>query len=300
MSGWRELLGCFFARREELYGINRRNVELVYANNARADYPMADDKALCKDILTTHGVPVPETIALCEGLFAIKGALDAVADRGDFVIKPANSSQGNGILVIGKRAKENHWMASGNRLMSRVALHRHLANIVYGAFSSDLGDRAIIEERVDFHPELNAISGGGGSDIRVLTLDRIPFLSMLRVPTKQSLGRANLHQGAIGVAIDLDSGKTTRARIAGKSVDTHPDSGVSLIGIQIPDWPSILETSRAAAAAMPLGYLGVDILVDAHRGPLVVEVNARPGLEIQNVSGFGIGRALNERIDHAL
>jgi glutathione synthase/RimK-type ligase-like ATP-grasp enzyme len=36
----------------------------------------------------------------------------------------------------------------------------------------------------------------------------------------------------------------------------------------------------------------VDIVVDRERGPLVLEINARPGLEIQNVVGRGLGDAL--------
>jgi D-alanine-D-alanine ligase-like ATP-grasp enzyme len=39
--------------------------------------------------------------------------------------------------------------------------------------------------------------------------------------------------------------------------------------------------------------MGVDFAIDAHHGPLVLELNARPGLEIQNVTGIGL-RALLE------
>ena len=36
--------------------------------------------------------------------------------------------------------------------------------------------------------------------------------------------------------------------------------------------------------------------MEATRGPLVVEVNARPGLEIQNVNNCGIGSAMEKGI----
>jgi len=43
---------------------------------------------------------------------------------------------------------------------------------------------------------------------------------------------------------------------------------------------------------VPLNYVGVDIVIDETDGPLILEINARPGLEIQNINGFGLGAAL--------
>jgi alpha-L-glutamate ligase-like protein len=280
-------------RWDELYGLNRRNVELVYALNRRRDYPLADDKLLCKERLEAHGVAVPETLAVCDGVYSIGPALDRVADRGDFVLKPANGSGGDGIVLVGDKV-EGGWLGSGGRLLTREDLEHHLANTVFGAFTGDLSDRAFIEDRVRVDPEVLALSGSGVSDVRVLVKQGVPFLSMLRVPTLSSGGRANLHQGAIGVAVDLKTGRTLRARRGGRPVDRHPDSGRDLVGFQVPRWDDVIENAKRAAAAVPLGYLGVDLLMDAARGPLVVELNVRPGLEIQNVHGIGLGRALAE------
>ncbi len=47
-------------------------------------------------------------------------------------------------------------------------------------------------------------------------------------------------------------------------------------------------TARNASHAIPLGYIGVDICIDQTRGPLVLEVNGRPGIEIQNVQKRGL------------
>ncbi len=60
----------------------------------------------------------------------------------------------------------------------------------------------------------------------------------------------------------------------------------------MPSWDGVKDVARRAAAAVPLGYLGCDVVVDEHRGPLILEINARPGLEIQNVHGYGLGRAI--------
>jgi glutathione synthase/RimK-type ligase-like ATP-grasp enzyme len=71
-------------------------------------------------------------------------------------------------------------------------------------------------------------------------------------------------------------------------IERHPDSGSRLDNRFVPQWEQVLEVSRQAQRAIPLGYVGVDVCVDRRRGPLVLEVNARPGLEIQNVRGRGL------------
>ncbi|HBZ98517.1 MAG TPA: alpha-L-glutamate ligase-like protein, partial [Pseudomonas sp.] len=38
-------------------------------------------------------------------------------------------------------------------------------------------------------------------DIRIIVLMGYPIMAMLRLPTRQSGGKANLHQGAIGVGV---------------------------------------------------------------------------------------------------
>ena len=46
-----------------------------------------------------------------------------------------------------------------------------------------------------------------------------------------------------------------------------------------------------------LGYLGVDVVIDREQGPLILELNARPGLAIQIANQSGLGLRL-EQIDH--
>jgi glutathione synthase/RimK-type ligase-like ATP-grasp enzyme len=41
-----------------------------------------------------------------------------------------------------------------------------------------------------------------------------------------------------------------------------------------------------------LGYQGIDIVLDRDRGPLVLELNARPGLNIQIANREGLGHRL--------
>jgi len=280
------------ARRAELYGINRRNLELVYPHNPRRHYPIADDKLVTKQHLIAAGVPVPETVEVCDGLFAIPGVLDRVRGRGDLVVKPANGAGGQGIVVLGENLAPGRWRRAGGGELTEPELARHLAAIVLGAFTAMLADRAFVERRVRPHPMFDQLWADGLCDLRVITLDTRPVMTMVRVPTRQSGGRANLHQGGLGLAVDLDSGRTVRALHRGRAISHHPETGAALLGLTIPSWPRILEVATRAAAAVPLGYLGCDVVVDAERGPLVLEINVRPGLEIQNVHGRGLGATM--------
>jgi alpha-L-glutamate ligase-like protein len=293
-SRWHQFRTWLAARseRSEVYGINRRNADLVYAHNPRRHYPIADDKLLGKQHLVAAGVPVPETLAVCEGLFAIPGVLARLERAEHFVVKPANGSGGNGILVVCERVGEGAWRRPSGATLSIDDLQRHLASIILGAFSRKLDDRAFVESRIEAHPVLRDLWREGLCDLRILTLQGRPVMAMVRVPTAMSGGRANLHQGGIGLAVDLDTGRTVRALHRRRPITHHPESGAALLGIEMPLWQEVLEVSRRAAAAVPLGYLGVDVVVDIERGPMVLEINARPGIEIQNVHGRGLGAAL--------
>ncbi|HHH11443.1 MAG TPA: hypothetical protein ENK23_05145, partial [Sorangium sp.] len=175
---------------------------------------------------------------------------------------------------------------------------RHLANVVFGAYSFGLEDRAIIEEKISPHQLFFNLWPDGLCDVRVITLRGQPLMAMVRVPTRQSGGRANLHQGGLGIAVALQDGRTTRAIHHGQSIHQHPESGAALIDLQVPYWNEIRNMSRRASDAVPLDYLGVDLVVDVQRGPLVLELNVRPGLEIQNVNGFGLGQAMRQQGIH--
>ena len=175
------------------------------------------------------------------------------------------------------------------------ALRIHISNILMGVYSLEhLQDRAFIEEKV-FNPDLiNRWVPCGVPDIRIITLKGNPIMAMLRLPTVKSHGKANLHQGAVGAGVLLQEGKTHHAILGNETILVHPDTKIPLVGLEIPRWKEVLDAARAAAAVIPMGYLGVDIVIDARRGPLVLELNARPGLQIQLANRMGLRSVLGE------
>jgi alpha-L-glutamate ligase-like protein len=292
LSRLRESLAQLRARREELVGINQRNVLLVYPNNKRRDFPLADDKLLAKERFATLGVPTPETLAVCDGLYAVPSTVAALQALEHFVLKPASGGGGQGILVVGERLEPGVWRRAGGATLTSLQLQRHMADILFGVYSKTLEDRAFVERRIVPHAFFQGLWADGLCDLRVITLQARPLMAMIRVPTAESGGRANLHQGGLGIALELETGRSHRALHHGLPIERHPESGTPLLGLQVPDWERVLEVAGGAARSVPLGYLGVDIVLDQERGPLVLEINARPGLEIQNVHGSGLGKAL--------
>jgi len=49
----------------------------------------------------------------------------------------------------------------------------------------------------------------------------------------------------------------------------------------IPEWDKMLEIAVTVQKETNIGYLGCDIVMDDRDGPLLLEINIRPGLEVQ-------------------
>ena len=275
---------------EKVVGINERNREIVNRLNDAKGLLLAADKLQTKDILEGVNIPVPQTLLRCSSHSELDSLQGAFLNLDKFVIKPNTGSQGNGIIVITGRQGENYLTAS-QRLLKWQDLREHMSDIISGSFSqSGESDIAYVEPLIQQHDVLQEIAPSGLSDIRLIIANHQLVAAMLRLPTKNSHGKANLHQGAIGVAIDINSGKLMRATWRGQNLYAHPDTGLALRGIGLPYWQQILEIGKQCAEAMPLGYLGIDVCIDRMLGPLVLEVNGRPGLEIQNIQGKSLPR----------
>lgn len=279
-------------RRLGVVGINMRNARFLLPNNPRRLYDLVDNKLRTKELAERAGLSVPETYAVLHSPHDASRLDRLLAQRDSFVIKPARGSGGKGVLVIAGRQGRDFVKASGS-LLSGEDLRHHVSNILAGLFS--LGgkrDSALVEYRVQPAAVLTALSFQGAPDIRIVLFHGYPVMAMLRASTRESDGRSNLHQGAIGIGIDLAEGRTIRAIHHGRPIQRHPDLGVDLIGVQVPDWERILEISVTCQEMTGLGYLGVDLMIDETHGPLMIEVNARPGLAIQMANGVGLLRRL--------
>jgi alpha-L-glutamate ligase-like protein len=271
-----------------ILGMNRRNAAYILDHNQRRSFPVVDDKLRFQALCARIGVPCPETYAIVGYHSQLPRLPDLVGGWSDFVVKPNHGAAGRGVLiVVGQQG--GGFLRHNGAFLSLDELRQHLSNILSGMYS--LGgrpDRAIFQQRVRLHPTFAPVCFQGIPDIRVVLYRGEPVMAMLRLPTRASNGRANLHQGGIGTGIDLATGITHHAVCKNRPIDRHPDTNLSVVGLAVPAWDRVLDMSRQVAQEVGLGYVGVDIVVDALAGPLLLEANARPGLAIQIANGAGL------------
>ena len=281
-------------RARGVLGINKRNAEYTLPYNRRDCYPLVDDKALTKQLAMRAGVAIPELYGVVEIPRQLRDLPALLAQYWDFVVKPARGSQGDGIIVVTGRTRSLFRVADGSFLTEDDMMF-HVSNILSGIYS--LGgqtDKALIEYRVIFDPVFEAITHRGVPDVRIIVFLGVPVMAMVRLPTRISGGKANLHQGALGAGIDIASGRTLTAVWGTSIVEEHPDTGNAVAGVTIPHWDTLLELGARSYELTGLGYQGIDVVLDRDKGPLILELNARPGLAIQIANRAGLRPRLEQ------
>lgn len=269
-------------------GMNARNAAYILDHNPRSAYPLVDDKLRMHDLCRQIRVPTPRIHAVIGSHSQLPRTNELLGGVAEFVVKPNRGSAGRGILVVTGRDGDVFLRHNGERLRLEH-LRQHLSDILSGMYS--LGGRpdcALIQQRVRLHPAFGPVCYQGIPDIRIIVYRSEPAMAMLRLPTKASGGRANLHQGGLGTGVDLVSGLTHHAVQRNRVVRVHPDTGRPVVGMRVPHWAEMLRMARRVAEASGLGYVGVDLILDADDGPMLLEANARPGLSIQIANGRGL------------
>jgi alpha-L-glutamate ligase-like protein len=284
---------------EGVLGLNRRNGDYILRCNPRRLYPLVDDKLKTKRLALQAGIAVPELYGVIETERDIRRLPELVRNRPEFALKPAHGSAGDGIVVVSGRSAGQYRTVSGV-LLDEDYLEHHLSNAINGQFSlGGVQDVVIVEYMVRFSQLFERIAYQGVPDIRVIVFRGFPIMAMVRLPTRISHGKANLHQGAVGAGIDVASGVTLGGVLGQRAISQHPDTGNDIGGVQIPDWDVILDISARCFELTGMGYIGVDIVLDRDLGPLVLELNARPGLAIQIANRQGLWRRLQICEQHA-
>lgn len=291
-----------------ILGLNARSRLFSYTYNPRQGKRIAASKILTHRVLRKFDIPGPKLIKIFRNPTDIVN-FDWASLPASFALKPSRGLGGEGIVVVKKRLggqtspkpgdsqQENVWLTTDKRKIKADDLKLHVLDILEGAYSlGNIPDIAFIQEYVGRHKALRKYSYRGTPDIRIIVFNKVPIMAMLRLPTKESGGRANLHQGAVGVGVDISTGITTKAIWHGNLIKRKPGSKKKLHGIKIPNWDEILRIAVKCQIASGLGYLGVDVVLQPDRGPMVLELNSMPGLQIQLANLSGLKKRL-ERVE---
>lgn len=276
-----------------ILGLNARTQLFAYKYNTRKGKKIADSKLQTAKMLKAFGIAHPEIIKKFRKLEEINDFnWEELPDR--FALKPSRGLGGEGIIVVKKRLTPDSWLTTQRKKVSIDDLKLHTLDVIEGAYSmGNVPDVAFIQEYVGRAKAFRRWAYRGTPDIRIIVFNKVPVMAMIRLPTRESQGRANLHQGAIGVGVDIATGITTKAIWHGDQIVYKPGTERKLRGIKIPNWTNILETAVSAQMASELGYLGVDIVLHPEKGPMVLELNAQPGLQIQLANMEGLRKRLD-------
>ncbi|MDD3646384.1 MAG: DUF1704 domain-containing protein [Candidatus Gracilibacteria bacterium] len=270
----------FFFKSYGLLGQNARNLDYIKEYNTKVAKRLADSKLKTKEFLKAKGIAVPETLFVFKKHEDIK---DEIFDllTPPFVIKPNGGFGGKGIIIIIEKDLKGNFVTNTKKVYTQKDLKEHFYDILDGFYSlSGHRDKVVIEKKIELGEEIELLGKFGLPDIRVITFNMVPVMAMLRVPTAESHGKANLHAGACGVGIEIGTGKLTYITKRGKIIKSIPGIG-DVRGIEIPDWDKILTLVVKVQQVTNVGYLGCDIVLDKNDGPLLLEMNIRPGLEVQ-------------------
>jgi alpha-L-glutamate ligase-like protein len=278
-----------YKNRKKVLGLNERGLNYIRKYNKVKAIRIADNKLLTKDILNKSGIPTPNLIAVINDYDELKKFDWEILPK-SFVIKPVSGLEGGGIDIFYNRDNNGRWIRANKSRVSVADLKKMAKSILDGRYSLyNLPDKIMFEERIKTHKSFKYYTYKGAPDVRVIVFNNIPVMAMLRLPTRQSEGKANLDKGALGLGIDMATGTTTSG-IHGKAgrIEFVPGTHIRTRGLKVPYWNKILHYAIEAQRATSLNFAAIDFLIDREFGPVIVELNARPGLSIQLANDDGM------------
>lgn len=268
-----------FLNHHGVLGLNARNLLYIKPFNPKKAVAFADDKMKTKAFLSARGIPTARLFARIDTRRQLN-SFDFTSLPDECVLKPNEGFGGEGIIIL-KGRRNGMFLEQGKKPISEAMLREHIEDILDGKFSiSGQADTAFFEQILVADESFVPFRPAGLPDLRIVVFNLVPVMAMLRIPTAQSSGKANVHLGGIGIGIDIAKGVTTHAAQYNKVLHELPH-GTPVSGIQIPHWEEMLLIASRIQYITNIGYLAVDLTIDHELGPVLLEVNARAGLMVQ-------------------
>ena len=310
--------------------INARNLLYIKKFNDKKAIRLANDKIETKNFLSARWIPFAKNYAIIKDrkqLFDID--FSQLPDK-NFVIKPNKWSKWNGIYVtkflgviekIEKKTKKNiwsklsckikefenkvqklpnlpHYYEINDEIIDDNTFRRYIIDNLDGKNSMTSGnDQVIIEEKLLPGEWFKKFCKYWLADVRVIAFNLVPVWAMVRVQTKKSWWKANLAAWGIGFGIEIGSGKINSMFQKQKIYKSKfTDEFKAFKNFKIPYWDDILFLSSKIQYFVNLWYLALDRVI-TDEGPKLLEINARAGLEVQNISWIKLSKILDKVSD---
>lgn len=274
-------------------GMNARNLKYIRTKNTGKSVSLADNKMKTKNFLSGRWIPFAETYAvITSGQELSNFSFDSI-DSEYFVIKPNHGSKGQGILIC-RRLKNNKFSIAGEE-WTEDEVRLFMTDILGGVYSLyGNHDNIIIEELLRPGKDFSKFCRHGLADIRMIVYNYVPITAMVRMPTELSGGKANLAQWGIGLGINIANGQVISFfQHKQNYTENFPEPWGFLQWSIVPFWDKILLYSSQIQFYTELGYLALDWVITKN-GPKLLEINARAGLEIQNVNLVPLAKRLEQ------
>jgi hypothetical protein len=266
---------------------------IVNREQRRVD-SIVSDKAAFADHFRDHGIPAVPTLALFHsGAMTSDCADDAF--RADLFVKPLVGKGGRGGQRWDYCGSDEYRSSQGLVLRRRELFARWL--------NKSVRKPLLVQPRILNHIALRSLNNGALSTIRLLTcLDEDDRPELIGAIMRMAIGKNvvvdNAHAGGIAAAVNLETGTLGPASDLGMSarlgwLNEHPTTHARIEGVTLPCWPSVRKLVARAHSTIPGAVvLGWDVAITPD-GPLLIEANGGPGLEIMqraNRQGFSRGR----------
>jgi hypothetical protein len=265
--------------------------------NYRVDlFAMATNKIASTIWFAAHGLPVLPTVALYHEavgrpsgrLLRDEAELRAfLKSAGHYPLfgKPIEGSRSIGSSSIECYVESNDCLiTTAGRIISLDDFVSFIKSYAVSGYQ--------FQSRVSPHAAIREVCGNRLATVRLLTILRGGKPQVLRacwkIPGGAQIADNFWRQGNLLAQLDLDSGRVTRV-IKGSSngyeeVSHHPDSGVRILGMNVPNWDKVTELAMEGAKLLPeLPLVGWDIApIDA--GAVLVEPNVTPDFQLHQLA----------------
>jgi len=273
--------------------INARNLKYIKPYNEKKLIKLADSKLRTKFFLKELDIPFPYLFDILKSRKQLSKYDWSYLKWKDFVVKPNKGSKGKGILLCYIVSEDIINVNGKNILIDDF--EKLVLDILDGKYSMTLGgDTAIIEEKVMPSKEFWHFCEFGLADIRIISFNLVPIMAMLRYPTKESGGKANIAQWWVGFGIDIATWEII-SMYKGRTIykNEFPKDYKDFKWKKIMYWDDMLLYSSQIQYFTNIWYLWLDWVI-TNDGPSLLEINARAGMEIQLVSWEALEKRLRK------